>query len=47
VFELIDDRTVRESRCRELVRQHGPVCNAKQASQVYVNLRRRTDLLVH
>jgi excinuclease UvrABC nuclease subunit len=33
VFELIDNRTARESRCRELVRQHGPVCNAEQVSQ--------------
>jgi excinuclease UvrABC nuclease subunit len=33
VFELINNRTARESRCRELVRQHGPVCNAKRASQ--------------
>jgi hypothetical protein len=33
VFELIDNRTARESRYRELVRQHGPVCNAKQVGQ--------------
>jgi excinuclease UvrABC nuclease subunit len=33
VFELIDNRTARESRYRELVRQHGPVCNAGQVSQ--------------
>jgi excinuclease UvrABC nuclease subunit len=31
--ELIDNRTARESRYRELVRQHGPVCNAGQVSQ--------------
>ena len=30
VFELIDNRTAREARYREFVRQHGPVCNAKQ-----------------
>jgi hypothetical protein len=33
VFELIDDPTAREARYRELVRQHGPVCNAKQLKQ--------------
>ena len=33
VFELIDNPTARKARYRELVRQHGPVCNAKEASQ--------------
>jgi len=33
VFELIDNRTARESRYRELVRQHGPICNVEEVNQ--------------
>ena len=33
VFELIDNRSARESRYRELVRQHGPICNVEEVNQ--------------
>ena len=33
VFELIDNRSTRESRYRELVRQHGPICNVEEVNQ--------------
>jgi excinuclease UvrABC nuclease subunit len=33
VFELIDNRTGRASRYRELVRQHGPICNVEEVNQ--------------
>ena len=35
--ELIDDPTAREARYRELVRKHGPVCNATQASEAPIH----------
>jgi hypothetical protein len=37
VFELIDEPTAREARYRELVRQHGPVCNTKQPNQELIH----------
>jgi excinuclease UvrABC nuclease subunit len=33
VFELIDSRSARESRYRELVRQHGPICNVEEVNR--------------
>jgi len=33
VFELIDNRSARESRYRELVRQHGPICNVEEVNR--------------
>ena len=33
VFELIDNRSALESRYRELVRQHGPICNVEEVNQ--------------
>jgi excinuclease UvrABC nuclease subunit len=43
VFELIDNRTARERRCRELVRQHGPLCNIKQASEAAAGGKKVTE----
>jgi hypothetical protein len=37
VFELIDDPTAQQARYRELIRQHGPVCNAKQLNQALIH----------
>jgi excinuclease UvrABC nuclease subunit len=33
VFELIDNRSARASRYRELVRQHDPICNVEEVNQ--------------
>jgi hypothetical protein len=33
VFELIDNRSARESRYRELVRQHVPSCNVEEVNR--------------